>query len=56
MDVIYPRCCGLDVHKREVVACVVSTDPNGTPHKEVRAFATMTLTSWRWLTGWRPRR
>jgi transposase len=42
MDVIYPRCCGLDVHKREIVACVVSTDADGTPHKEVRAFATMT--------------
>ena len=42
MEVIYPCCCGLDVHKREVVACVVSTDRDGTPHKEVRAFATMT--------------
>jgi hypothetical protein len=31
MDVIYPRCCGLDGHKREVVACVVTTDPDGTP-------------------------
>jgi transposase len=42
MDVIYPRCCGLDVHKREVVACVVSTEPDGTWRKEVRAFGTMT--------------
>jgi transposase len=42
MDVIYPRCCGLDVHKREVVACVVSTDPEGTPRKAIRAFGTMT--------------
>jgi transposase len=41
MDVIYPRCCGLDVHKREVVACVVSTEPDGTWRKEVRAFGTM---------------
>jgi transposase len=42
MEVIYPRCCGLDVHKREVVACVVRTDPDGTSRKEVRAFGTMT--------------
>jgi transposase len=42
MDVIYPRCCGLDVHKREVVVCVVSTESDGTWRKEVRAFGTMT--------------
>ena len=42
MDVIYPRCCGLDVHKREVVACLVSSEPDGTARKEVRAFGTMT--------------
>jgi transposase len=42
MDVIYPRCCGLDVHKREVVACMVATEPDGTWCKEVRAFGTMT--------------
>jgi transposase len=42
MDVIYPRCCGVDVHKREVVACVVTTGPDGTPHKAIRIFGTMT--------------
>src|SRR5215211_6307334 len=42
MEVIYPRCCGLDVHKREVVACLVSSEPDGTARKEVRAFGTMT--------------
>jgi transposase len=42
MEVIDPRCCGLDVHKREVVACVVRTEADGTTHKEVRAFGTMT--------------
>jgi transposase len=52
MDVIYPRCCGLDVHKREVVACVVRTDADGTPRKAIRAFGTMTpdiLTLADWL-------
>ena len=42
MEVLYPRCCGVDVHKREVVACVVSTGPDGTPSKTIRAFGTMT--------------
>jgi transposase len=42
MDVIYPRCCGVDVHKREVVACLVTSDPDGTPRKAIRAFGTMT--------------
>jgi transposase len=42
MEVLYPHCCGLDVHKREVVACVVSTELDGTVRKEVRAFGTMT--------------
>jgi transposase len=54
MDVIYPRCCGVDVHKREVVACVVTTGPDGTPSKAIRAFGTMTpdiLALADWLAG-----
>jgi transposase len=54
MDVIYPRCGGLDGHKREVVACVVTTDPDGTPCKAIRAFGTMTpdiLALADWLTA-----
>jgi transposase len=37
MEVLYPRCCGLDVHQKTVVACLVS--PEG---KEARTFKTMT--------------
>ena len=54
MDVIYPRCCGLDVHKRGVVACLVTPGADGAPTKEVRAFATMTddlLALSDWLTA-----
>ena len=41
MDVIYPRCAGLDVHKQTVVACVrVAGD--GPPLQEVRTFDTTT--------------
>ena len=42
MDVLYPRCSGLDVHKRFVVACVSCVQTNGQRHKEVRQFSTMT--------------
>jgi len=40
MEVLYPRCAGLDVHKDTVVACVrCVTDPE---HREVRTFGTTT--------------
>ena len=41
MEVVYPRCSGLDVHKRFVVACL-SLIQNGERHKEIRQFSTMT--------------
>jgi transposase len=53
MDVVYERCCGLDVHKKSVVACVLTRDSNGTVHKAVRTFSTMTadlLALADWLT------
>lgn len=37
MEVLYPRCCGMDVHQKTVVACVKT--PEG---KETRTFKTMT--------------
>lgn len=40
MEVLYPRCAGLDVHKDTVVACVrCVTEPE---RREVRTFATTT--------------
>ncbi len=42
MHVLYPRCCGLDIHKKTVVAYVLLTDPDGTSHRFVRTFGTMT--------------
>ncbi len=42
MDVLYERCCGLDIHKRTVVARVLVPGPGGRPAKEVRTFGTMT--------------
>jgi transposase len=42
MQVIHERCCGLDVHKRTVAACVLVTLPAGTVQRTVRTFTTMT--------------
>jgi transposase len=42
MDVLYSRACGLDVHKRTVVACLVTPGRGAAPCKEVRTFGTMT--------------
>jgi transposase len=42
MDVVYARCCGLDLHKRAVTACRVLPGPDGQPVKEIRTFGTMT--------------
>ena len=42
MDVIYPRCCGLDLHKRTVVASRIVPGPHGKPRKAIRTFGTMT--------------
>ena len=37
MEVVYECCCGLDVHAKMVVACLISKG-----RKEIRTFATMT--------------
>jgi transposase len=41
MEMLYERCCGLDVHKRTVVACLLTPGGDGQPHKEIRTFGTM---------------
>jgi transposase len=42
MDLIYERCCGLDVHKTSVVACLLISHPQGEAERAVRTFGTMT--------------
>lgn len=42
MDVLHARCCGLDIHKKTVVACLLTSDGHGPPVKAVRTFGTMT--------------
>lgn len=41
MEVVYERCCGLDVHRNMVVACV-SVIEAGQRRKETRTFRTIT--------------
>ena len=41
MEVMYPRCAGLDVHKETVVACVRIVE-GGEVSRSVRTFATTT--------------
>jgi transposase len=42
MDVFYACCCGLDVHKESVTACVLWAGGKGKKRKEKRQFGTMT--------------
>lgn len=42
MEVLYPKCAGLDVHKDVVVGCVRMAQSEGRPLVEVRSFATTT--------------
>jgi transposase len=51
LDVIYERCCGLDVHKRTIAACLIVPAMSGASQREIRTFGTMTedlleLTDW----------
>jgi transposase len=54
MEVVYERCCGLDIHKKSIVACLSLPGPRGTAATTVRTFGTMTadiLALSDWLTG-----
>jgi transposase len=42
MEVVYARCCGLDVHKRMLAACILLRGPSGEGQQEIRRFGTRT--------------
>lgn len=54
MQVVHQRCCGLDVHKKTVVACIMVTLATGEVQKQVRTFSTMTVDLLT-LADWRKR-
>jgi transposase len=54
MEIVYERCCGLDMHTKTVVACLITPDAHGQRHKEIRTFRTLTadlLALHDWLAG-----
>jgi transposase len=42
MEVLYTHCCGLDVHKKRVAACLITPGAGTRVRKEIRTFDTMT--------------
>lgn len=42
MNIAYERCCGIDIHKKLLVACLVTPDASGRRTKELRTFLTVT--------------
>ncbi len=54
MQILYRCCCGLDVHKKLIVACLIILNEAGEFQKEIRHFTTMTkdiLALADWLTS-----
>ncbi|BCJ97491.1 IS110 family RNA-guided transposase [Anaerocolumna chitinilytica] len=41
MRLVYPICCGLDVHKNVIVATIVTTDKNGISEYNQKSFSTI---------------
>lgn len=42
LKIVYPICCGMDVHKSFLVACIASTDEHGVTTYKSRRFSTFT--------------
>lgn len=52
METLFERCCGMDVHKETIVACLLVSTPGGKAEKTIRTFPTVTsglLTLKDWL-------
>jgi len=42
VDIVYPICCGMDVHKNFIVACIATTDERSHTTHKIRRFSTFT--------------
>jgi transposase len=40
VDIVYPVCCGIDVHKSFLVACIATTDERNHTTHQIRRFST----------------
>jgi len=51
--VVHPVCCGLDVHKKKISACLITVDEHGQEQYDIEEFGTFTndlLNMKEWLT------
>ena len=51
--IVHPVCCGLDVHKKKISACLITVDEHGQEQYEIEEFGTFTndlLNMKEWLT------
>ena len=42
VEIVYPVCCGMDVHKSFVVACIAVTDEHSHTAHHIKRFSTFT--------------
>ena len=42
MDVLYARCCGIDIHKKSVTVCVLIREAGRKEDKQIREYGTTT--------------
>lgn len=42
LKTVYPICCGMDVHKSFVYACIASTNEQGVTTCKIKRFSTFT--------------
>ena len=42
IQIMHPVCCGLDVHKDKISACLITLDENGKKQYEIKEFSTFT--------------
>ncbi len=53
IQIVHPVCCGLDVHKKKISACLITIDEQGNEQSEIKEFGTFTnelLEMRKWLT------
>jgi transposase len=51
MDLVHKRCCGIDIHKKTLCACISIKDGNE-QEKRKRRFGTTMQELQHWLSGW----
>ncbi len=51
LKIVYPICCGIDVHSKFLVACIASTNDKGVTTYESSRFSTFTNGLWK-LSEW----